>query len=287
MPDSVTRLLREAAEERHPDLPTSELWRLGRRARRRRRTLVVGIAVAASISVALGTAGYLGALEAADPSRTGVATVPTSPTPDSNTPGSPTPEPSITSEPNSGSDLPSTRDTVEGDCGVGERPAYFVPGGDPAVVIGCAILGRSGKTVEFSVDDESIGGKDHICINPAFAGRGHRGFYIPGACLREPVRHRLDVVDVLVPRQGVRGYKRVLWGTTGTDSKVVAQYGDEQVQAAIFAVDPSVTGEVTAERLFSVFVVELPIGTYCIDVTISTAEAPDETERVEGRPQIC
>ena len=286
MPDSVTRLLREAAEERHLDLPTSQLWRLGRRARRRRRSLVAGIGVAASISVALGTAGYLGALDAADPSRTGVATVPTSPTPD-NTPGSPTPESSTTSEPNSGSDLPSTRDTVEGDCAVGERPAYFVPGGDPAVVIGCAILGRSGKTVEFSVDDELIGGKNHICINPAFAGRGHRGFYIPGACLREPVRHQLDVVDVMVPRQGVRGYKRVLWGTAGTDAKVVAQYGDEQAQAAIFTVDPSVTGEVTAQRPFSVFVVELPIGTYCTDVAIWTPEAPDEAERVEGRPHIC
>jgi len=69
-------------------------------------------------------------------------------------------------------------------CAVGERPDYFVPGppDEPLALLGCARLGVSGKTVEFSANLAHIDGVRQECINPAYSGRGRRGFYIPAIC---------------------------------------------------------------------------------------------------------
>src|SRR5215207_8435765 len=100
-------------------------------------------------------------------------------------------------------------------CEVGERPNYFVPGGNdgPFAIIGCARLGVSGKAVEFSADDERIGRKDHVCLDPAYRGRGELGNYIPAVCVRDPVSRKPEVISVEIPRQAVRGYQLVMWGS--------------------------------------------------------------------------
>ncbi len=81
MSDSITRLLQGAAEERYVGMSTSELWQLGRRAKRRRRTLVAGIGIAASITVVSVAAGYIGSTVPADPDTGVVVAVPRASTP--------------------------------------------------------------------------------------------------------------------------------------------------------------------------------------------------------------
>ena len=150
--------------------------------------------------------------------------------------------------------------TTRSRCDVGGRPDYFVPGGEdgPLPIIGCARLGVSGKPVEFSLDYERIGAKDHVCINPAYRGRGRLGMYIPTACVHDPGSRRLDVVSIEVPSQGVRGYGLVIWGTVGPSIRAVrAGYDGVETRASVFPVRRPVADAVGAARPFGVFVVEL------------------------------
>ena len=181
--------------------------------------------------------------------------------------------------------------THETGCDVGGSPDYFVPGGDdgPFAIIGCARLGVSGKPVEFSADFERIGGEDHVCIDPAYRGRGQMGIYIPAICLRDPISRALAVVDVAVPRQGVRGYQLVIWGTADPATRrVVARYAGEETQAAVFTLDRALARSVGATKAFTVFVVELHREAACQRVRIQgDGGASPSTSRTERRPKIC
>ena len=134
-------------------------------------------------------------------------------------------------------------------CERGRAPSYFVPGGD-AAIIGCARLGVSGKPVELSANTERIGRTDQVCVNPAYRGRGQMGIYIPARCVSPAALGELRIVAAEVPRQAVRGYELVVWGTAPASTRrVVAYHPGGRATAAVFRV-----------RRGSVFVVELPVG---------------------------
>ena len=118
-------------------------------------------------------------------------------------------------------------------------------------------------------------------MTPDSGGRGRRAFYIPNACMREPLSRRLDVVSVEVPDQGVRGYQLVIWGTSAPSTReVVAGYKGGETQAAVFAVRPRLARTVGATRPFSVFVVELTREVDCRRVVLRADNAlPPSTTR--------
>ena len=172
-------------------------------------------------------------------------------------------------------------------CAVGERPRYFVPGlaDSPPALLGCARLGVSGKLVEFSGNLAHIDGKRHACVNPAYNGRGQRGLYIPAICKLEPPVSRFAVRDAGQPRQGVRGYEYVIWGTAGASADVVASFTDGTAQAAVFRVGPGLARDLS-EPPFSLFVMELPLAAACGPVTV-VANGPDATERIPPHTRLC
>jgi hypothetical protein len=179
--------------------------------------------------------------------------------------------------------------TIESRCDIGGRPDYFVPGGDdgPSAIIGCARLGASGKPVEFSADYERIGRKDHVCISPAYRGRGQLGIYIPTACVRDPVSRRLDVVSIESPDQGVRDYGLVIWGTVDRSIRIVhAGYDGGETRAAVFSVRRPLAHAVGATRPFGVFVVELYPEATCARVRARTPTG-QITKVAEYRPRLC
>jgi len=185
-------------------------------------------------------------------------------------------------------DAEPAKATTEARCDVGGRPDYFVPGGDdgPFAIIGCARLGASGKLVEFTADSERIDG-DHVCISPAYGGRGRLGTYIPGACVPDPVPGRLDVVSIEIPSQGVRGYGLAIWGTAGPSiRKVHAGYGGAETRAAVFPVRRALAHAVGASRPFNVFVVELYPEATCARIRARTP-AGQVTKVAEYRPRLC
>ena len=150
--------------------------------------------------------------------------------------------------------------TTKTRCDIGGRPDYYVPNPPetPLAIIGCARLGLSTKPVEFSANDERFDGKDYVCLNPAYRDTRRLGAYIPAACEPEPVSKRLVVVAAEVPRQGVRGYRLVIWGTAASSTRrVVAHYEGERTAAAVFNVSGRLARAAGAARPFSVFVVEL------------------------------
>jgi hypothetical protein len=178
---------------------------------------------------------------------------------------------------------------TESRCDIGGRPDYFVPGGEagPLAIIGCARLGVSGKPVEFSAESERIGREHHVCINPAYRGRGRLGMYIPTACVLDPGSRRLDVVSIEVPSQGVRDYGLVIWGTVGPSIRTVhAGYGRGETRAAVFPVRRPVAQAVGATRPFSVFVVELDPKPTCARVRARTRTG-EITKVAEYRPRLC
>ncbi len=157
-------------------------------------------------------------------------------------------------------------DTVPARCDVGGRPGYFVPSGSPPVLIGCARLGVSGKRVEFSIHPDRIDGEPYVCINPTY---GPSGRFIPSICTRHPPPSSFRVHDASQPRQSVRGYAFVVWGTApaGTD-RVVARSGSAKARAALFTVPRSPTGPP-----FRVFVLELPLAAACEEITVDATRA--------------
>jgi hypothetical protein len=172
-------------------------------------------------------------------------------------------------------------------CAVGERPDYLVPGppDGPLALLGCARLGVGGRRVEFSANLADIDGARHACINPAYSGRGRRGFYIPAICALEPPLSRFAVRAAGQPRQGVRGYAFVIWGTTGSSTDVVARFAGGTARAAVFNA-PAGLARNFGESPFGLFVMELPLSAACAPVTV-TGDGPDATERIPPRPKLC
>lgn len=172
-------------------------------------------------------------------------------------------------------------DSVAIPCALGKRPAYFVPRlpVSPLAVLGCARLGVHGKRVEFSGTLARIDGALHSCINPAYSGRGRRGAFIPSVCKFPPPLSRFAVRNAAHPRQGVRGYAFVIWGTIGpSTSEVVAHFYNGSARAAVLPVRATLAGRF-GEAPFSLFVVELPLAVRCAPV-ILRADGPSGPERV-------
>lgn len=183
-------------------------------------------------------------------------------------------------------DSPSS-ETTPARCSVGERPDYFVPGSVDGrlALLGCARLGVSGKRVDFSGNVGDIDGGRHACINPAYSGRGQRGLYIPAICALEPPLSRFAVRDAAQPRQGVRGYALVIWGTAGASTDVVARFTGGTARAMIIKVGPELA-RTLGESPFSLFVMELPLSAACAAVTVA-ADGSDATERIPARTRLC
>jgi hypothetical protein len=169
-------------------------------------------------------------------------------------------------------------------CAVGERPDYFVPGDSPLALLGCARLGVSGKRVEFSGNVAHLDGGLHACVNPAYSGRGQRGIFIPAICKLDPPPSRFAIRDARQPRQAVRGYAFVIWGTTGASTDVVARFSGGTARAAVFKVAPELARDFGASP-FGVFVIELPLSAACGPITVS-GNRPDATERIPPQTDV-
>ena len=177
-------------------------------------------------------------------------------------------------------------DSVPIACAVGEPPGYFVPHppDSPPALLGCARLGVSGKRVELSGNPERIGGTRHVCINPAYTGRGQDGLFIPAACVRPPLA-RLAMLGAGQPRQGVRGYAYVVWGTArASTSEVVARFEAGTARAAVFTVAPELA-RTLGEPPFGLFVLELPLAAACAPVTVLARD--EAAERIPRRARLC
>ena len=170
-------------------------------------------------------------------------------------------------------------ETTRADCAVGQRPGYFVPG-PAATLLGCARLGVSGKRVEFSGNVADIDGGRHACVNPAYSGRGQRGLFIPSKCMFAPALSRFAVRDAAQPRQGVRGYAYVIWGTAGAATEVVARFNGGTARAAVFSVGPGLARRF-GESAFRLFVLELPLSAACGPVAVAGERIPPQAELCE------
>ena len=148
-------------------------------------------------------------------------------------------------------------------------------------LLGCARLGVSGKRVEFIGNQGVIDGVRHACINPAYSGRGRRGLFIPAIC---PVQlSRFAVHDAAQPRQGVRDYALVIWGTAGASTEVTARFTGGTARAMVIKMGPQLA-RTLGESPFSLFVVELPLSAACDAVTVA---ANGVAERIPARPRVC
>ena len=86
-------------------------------------------------------------------------------------------------------------------------------------------------------------------MHPAYRGRGQMGIYIPAHCFSPAAVADLRIVDAQVPRQAVRGYELVLWGTAPASTRrLVAYHSGGRATAAVFR-----------GRRGSVFIAELPV----------------------------
>lgn len=161
-------------------------------------------------------------------------------------------------------------------CDEGGPPGYFVPGGAPAIV-GCARLGVSGKPVEFSAGRERIGGESQVCLNAAYRGRGRMGIYIPSVCRSPSALRELTVFRVEVPRQAVRGYRLVIWGTVPPSAHgVVARHRVGRTAGAVL------------RGSFRVFVVELPFRAACHPIELRTTGSSSPVRvQLRTRPELC
>jgi hypothetical protein len=168
-------------------------------------------------------------------------------------------------------------ETVPAHCDVGGKPGYFVPASSPSVLIGCARLGVSGKRVELSGSRARIDGAPYACVDPAY---GRRGRFIPGICVEAP--SRLLVRDASRPRQGVRGYAFVVWGTApASTSRVIVRSNAGMARAAVF--DAS---RIARRPPFAVFIAELPLTAACGDITV-VAKGPSAAGRTRMRQPAC
>jgi hypothetical protein len=187
---------------------------------------------------------------------------------------------------------PSAGPTIPSACELGEPPGYFVPGpdaDDPLAIIGCARLGPSGKPIEFTAHAEQIVREAHICVNAAYRGRGQLGIYIPSVCPLNPVPRGVRVLSARIPRQAVRRYELVIWGTTGASTRhVVARHHLGATAAAVFRVNRQLARAVGAKRLFSVFVVELAPEAGCQAIRVDAqGRSGSTTQRIRPHPNLC
>lgn len=176
--------------------------------------------------------------------------------------------------------------SVPARCDVGGRPGYFVPRppGSRLALLGCARLGTSGKRVEFSGHRDRIDGERVVSINPAYSGRGRRGSFIPAFAL-EPPLSRFAVRDAAQPRQAVRGYAYVIWGTTrASTARVVARSRAGRARAAVFRAGSQLAGDLR-EPPFGLFVVELPLAAACGTVTLRADG--DAVQRLPRQARLC
>ncbi len=172
-------------------------------------------------------------------------------------------------------------------CAVGERPRYFVPATSPPALLGCARLGVSGKRVDFSGSLSPIDGDFHFCVIPAYSGRGQRGFFIPTVCMLPPPLARFAIRDASQPRQGVRGYQLVIWGTApAATSEVLARFDSGRARAVVIKVPSNRAPWTFGESPFSLFVVELPLAAACGSVTV-TGDGPGAIDRIPPRTGLC
>jgi hypothetical protein len=175
--------------------------------------------------------------------------------------------------------------TARAPCDVGEKPRYFVPGQPtfPVALLGCARLGVSGKRVEFSANFARIGRHRHLCINPAYGGRSR---YIPAVCALSPPPQEFSVVDASQPRQAVRHYRLVVWGTAPASTKgVLASFRKGLARAALLRVGPRLAQRF-GKRPFSIFVFELPLRAACGPLLVR-GQGHQALERVGARPKLC
>ena len=178
-------------------------------------------------------------------------------------------------------DEPNAGGAAETECRVGGEPSYFVPGGDPAIIVGCAELAVGGRRVQFSVHREMIGRKPHVCVNPAYRGRGGAGTYIPATCLPNDQLGSLRLVDLSRPRQAVRGYRLVLWGIApGRTELVRVASSAGGSDAALFGVDKATAERVGAPDAFRIFVAELPLDAACSRILARASPGPDRPKTV-------
>ena len=178
-------------------------------------------------------------------------------------------------------------DSVPIRCVVGERPDYFVPADSPPALLGCARLGVSGKRVDFSGSLSRIDGEYYLCIDPAYSGRGRRGFFIPGLCNLDPRPSRFAIRDAGQPHQGVRGYRYVVWGTAPRATRgVLARFGSVTADAAVFKVPSRRAPWTFGESPFALFVVEFPLAAACGSVTL-VREGSGATKRVRPQGKLC
>jgi hypothetical protein len=168
-------------------------------------------------------------------------------------------------------------------CDVGVRPRYFVPTspGSPSAIIGCARLGVSGKPVELSANRERLDGKEHVCLNPAYGAGRRLGIYIPATCMPVRLLDELYATGAGVPRQGVRGYRLVIWGTAPARTRrVTARYDGGETEAAVFGLETPAP--------YTVFVVELHREAACRRMTLrATGGAQPGAIRIRRRPRVC
>jgi hypothetical protein len=172
-------------------------------------------------------------------------------------------------------------------CRVGERPGYFVPAHSPPALLGCARLGQSGKRVDFSGSLDRIDGDMHLCINPAYSGRGQRGIYIPGLCKLNPRPSRFAVRDASQPRQAVDRYEYVIWGTAPRRTEeIFARFASGTARAAIFRVPSTRAPWTFGTTPFALFVVELPLAAACGTVAID-GDGLAAPERIHPQRKLC
>jgi hypothetical protein len=173
-------------------------------------------------------------------------------------------------------------------CDVGARPEYFVPGpaDSPLALLGCARLGVGGRRVEFSGNLARIHGESHLCLNAAYSARGRRGFYIPAICKLDPPPSGFAIRGAGQPRQGVRGYALVIWGTAeASTSHVVARFNAGRARAAVFEVHAKLARKF-GEAPFALFAFELPLAAACGSVTVHR-EGSDAWLRIPPRRKLC
>jgi hypothetical protein len=177
-------------------------------------------------------------------------------------------------------------DTLPAECALGKRPDYFVPGDGAALLVGCARLGVSQKGAEFSLNLGRLEGKAHLCVNLAYTGRGRPGFYIPAICKLNPPPARFAVRDVAQPRQGVRGYALVIWGTAPPGTPAVdARFSHTTGAAGVFTVAAKWARQF-GEPPFTLFIVELPLRAACGPITVRDVRS-GATARIGRRPKLC
>jgi hypothetical protein len=117
-------------------------------------------------------------------------------------------------------------------------------------------------------------------------GRGRPGLYIPAICRLDLPPARFAVRDAAHPRQGVRGYALVIWGTaTPATRHVNARFGRTTAAAAVVTV-PAKWSRQFGEPPFSLFIVELPLRAACGRITVRDVRS-EATEHIRRQPRLC